>query len=400
MSSRLDFVQRANAPYIEEQYARYLRDPHSVAEEWALFFAGFELAGRPGAATPSETAAPQTPGSGLFGVIQNYRVFGHLAARLDPLSEAPALPEFLEAGSMGFAESDLDAPVDPGAFWNGGGAATLRELMAALRQTYCGSLGVEYMWIVDEERRSWLQQRMEPGRNRPTLKTAERANILRQLLSADAFEEFLQVRYVGQKRFSLEGAGTLIPMLDVMIEEAGAMGVEVIVIGMSHRGRLNVLANIMGKPLESMFSEFEASFAPEDGYGHGDVKYHLGFSCRHRTRGGHPVHLDLRFNPSHLEFVNPVVMGSLHARQDLAGDRARERGIPVLIHGDAAFAGGGDRARDPGDGPAARLCDRRHHPHHRQQPDRLHHFARRRAPEPLSDRHRQGGGRTGPARQR
>ena len=346
MSSRLDFVQRANAPYIEEQYARYLRDPHSVPEEWALFFAGFELAGRPAfpaAAAPGQTgaAAPGAPGSGLFGLIQHYRVFGHLAARLDPLSDAPEPPAGLEPQAMGFTNADLDRPVDPRPFWKGEFTGTLRELIAALRGTYCGPIGAEFMWILDDERRAWLQDRMESVRNRPSLEPAERARILRQLLAADAFEEFIQARYVGQKRFSLEGAATLIPMLDVMIEGAGALGVEQIVIGMSHRGRLNVLANIMRKPLEAIFSEFEASFAPEDSYGHGDVKYHLGYASQHRTRAGGVVHLDLRFNPSHLEFVNAVVMGSLHARQDMAGDRARERGIPLLIHGDAAFAGEG-----------------------------------------------------------
>ena len=347
MSSRLDFVQRANAPYIEELYARYLQDPQSVPEEWALFFAGFDLAGRPGApgGAPggANGAGPEagTPHGGLFGLIQHYRVFGHLAARLDPLGEPPAPPAVLDPRSLGFSETDLGAAVDPRPFWKGEPVASLRELVAALRETYCGPLGVEYMWIVDEDRRAWLQERMEPTRNHPALADAERLRILRQMLSADALEEFLHARYVGQKRFSLEGAASLIPMLAALVEAAGAAGVEQIVIGMPHRGRLNVLANILGKPLEAIFAEFEASFAPEDDYGHGDVKYHLGYAATVTTRAGRPVHLDLRFNPSHLEFVNPVVMGSLHARQDMAGDRARQRGIPLLVHGDAAFAGEG-----------------------------------------------------------
>ncbi len=376
MSSRLDFIPRANATYLEAQYERYRRDPRSVAEEWALFFAGCEAAGRmPAPAAPDETtpapaaatdttpahapvgpeatppptaplvgaeAAPHaTPTAGLFGLIQHYRVFGHLAAWLDPLSDAPAAPSLLDPRTLGFTEADLDLPVDPRPFWRGEFTGTLRELLAALRETYCASLGAEFMWIVDESRRAWLQEHMEPIRNRPALEPADRVRILRQLLAADAFEEFLHVKYVGQKRFSLEGAASLIPMLDALVEAAGAMGVEQIVIGMSHRGRLNVLANIMGKPREAIFSEFESSFAPEDSYGHGDVKYHLGYASPHRTRAGPTVHLDLRFNPSHLEYVNPVVMGSLHARQDVMGDRARERGIPLLIHGDAAFAGEG-----------------------------------------------------------
>jgi 2-oxoglutarate dehydrogenase E1 component len=346
MSSRLDFVQQANAAYIEEQYARYLADPRSVPEEWALFFAGFELAGRApapaAAAEPGDAGpAPGAPHGGLFGLIHQYRVFGHLAAHLDPLSEPPEPPAVLDPRTLGFSESDFDAAADPRPFWKGTPTGTLRELIAALRDTYCGSLGVEFMWITDEDRRAWLQEQMESVRNRPALPAEERLAILRRLLQADAFEEFLQARYVGQKRFSLEGAATLIPMLDALIEAAGASGVEQIVIGMPHRGRLNVLANVLGKPLETMFSEFETTFAPEDSYGHGDVKYHLGYAGARTTARGVTVHLDLRYNPSHLEFVNPVVMGSLHARQDMSGDRARERGIPLLMHGDAAFAGEG-----------------------------------------------------------
>ena len=359
--SRLDFVQRANAAYIEEQYERYRRDPHSVGEEWALFFAGFELAGRPGTAssapvTPEplapESAAPSpasgteatphaTPSAGVFGLIQHYRVFGHLAARLNPLREPPATHELLEPTTLGFTSDDLDRPVDARPFWKGTFTGTLRELHEALRETYCASVGAEFMWITEETRRAWLQERMEAVRNRPAIAPADRARILRLLLAADAFEEFLQVKYVGQKRFSLEGGASLIPMLDALVESAAAMGVEQIVIGMPHRGRLNVLANIIRKPLEAIFSEFEAGFAPEDSYGHGDVKYHLGYASQHATRAGRAVHLDLRFNPSHLEYVNPVVMGSLHARQEIMGDGARERGIPVLLHGDAAFSGEG-----------------------------------------------------------
>src|SRR5262245_13035146 len=236
MSSRLDFVQRANAPYIEELYARYLHDPQSVPEEWALFFAGFDLAGRPGAPGGPNGAGPETgtPHGGLFGLIQQYRVFGHLAARIDPLGDPPALPEVLEPRSLGFAEPDLGAPVDARPYWKGQPVATLRDLVAALRETYCGPLGVEYMWIEDEARRAWLQERMEPVCNRPVVAEPDRLRILRQMLSADALEEFLHARYVGQKRFSLEGAAALIPMLAALIEAAGAAGVEQIVIGMPH----------------------------------------------------------------------------------------------------------------------------------------------------------------------
>ncbi|HEY3215711.1 MAG TPA: 2-oxoglutarate dehydrogenase E1 component [Candidatus Eisenbacteria bacterium] len=334
MPSRLDFIQRANAAYIEEQYARYRQDPTSVAEEWAWFFAGFDAAGRPTA--PEATG----PSGGVFGLVQHHRVFGHLSARLDPLGETPALYPLLDPQTLGFSEQELDAEVDARPF-KGEFRGTLRELVAALRDTYCGSIGVEYMEIKDEERRAWLQERMEPSRNRPALGPEDRLRILRQMWQADAFEEFLHVKYVGQKRFSLEGAASLLPMLDTLVETAAAKGVEQIVLGMPHRGRLNVLANLLGKPLEMIFHEFETTFAPADVQGHGDVKYHLGYSSLHESRGGRKVHLVLNFNPSHLEFVNPVVLGAVRARQDAMGDRDRNRGIPVLMHGDAGFSGEG-----------------------------------------------------------
>jgi len=179
---------------------------------------------------------------------------------------------------------------------------------------------------------------MERHRNRPQLSAEERTRILEGLMMADAFEQFLHVKYVGQKRFSLEGAATLVPMLDSLIETAASMDVEQLVIGMPHRGRLNVLANTLGKPLERVFGEFESAFGPEDMQDQGDVKYHLGYSSRRETRSGRSLQLTLHYNPSHLEFVNPVVLGSVRARQGLAGDAARTRFWPVLIHGEAAFA--------------------------------------------------------------
>ncbi len=330
---RLDFVQRANAAYIEEQYLRYRRDPTSVPEEWALFFAGFDLAEdplrRPGRATSG----------GVYGLVLAYREFGHLTAEVNPLGGNQTSHPLLELSAFGLSEEDLDREVDAAPLT--GFQGTLRELIAMLRDTYSRTLAVEYMDVRDQARREWLQERMEPTRNHPPRTPGERIGFLRRMLAADAFEQFLHVKYVGQKRFSLEGAATLIPMLDTLIEAAGDAGVEQIVFGMPHRGRLSVLANVMGKPLERIFSEFESSFAPVDVTGHGDVKYHLGYSSMHRARSGREIHLDLNFNPSHLEFVNPVVLGSVRARQEFMGDRERERGIPVLIHGDAAFSGEG-----------------------------------------------------------
>lgn len=216
---------------------------------------------------------------------------------------------------------------------------TLRQLIERLRETYCGTLTVEYMDISDREQREWLADQVERTRPRATLPTAERVRVLRSLLASDGFEQFLHARYTGQKRFSLEGGASLIPMTETLVLESAMLGVEQLQIGMPHRGRLNFLANIMKKPLEKIFSGFESSFAPEDVQGHGDVKYHLGYSSSQTLPDGRTTYLSLHYNPSHLEFVNSVVLGSLRARQEAAGDHTRDRGVPVLIHGDAAFAG-------------------------------------------------------------
>jgi 2-oxoglutarate dehydrogenase E1 component len=348
-----DFIRRANASYIEAQYERYRSDPASVPDDWAAFFAGFDLAGggaTPGAvpgpvATPEGAIAPAAAAPGgrevnVARLVRRYRQHGHLAARLDPLGTEPEGSPFLDPAALGFAAADLAAPAGPSPF-RGAAGETLDDLLAALRETYSGPVGVEYMELDDPERRAWLEERMEGTHNRPRLAPEDRRRLLEQLLVADGFEEFLHLRYPGQKRFSLEGAGTLIPMLDAMVESAAAAGVEQLVIGMPHRGRLNVLANLLHKPYESIFREFETNFLPEDIQGHGDVKYHLGDSCRHATRGGREIHLDLNFNPSHLEFVNPVVLGAMRARQDMMGDAARAGGFAVLLHGDAGFAGEG-----------------------------------------------------------
>ena len=335
MSNPLHAIQQANLDYIEEQYARYRRDSAAVPPDWALFFAGFDLA------SGGQGLGSKGPKSGgIFGLVLAYHEFGHRIARINPLDPAPASHPMLDLAAYGLNDADLDAPVGNHPF-RGPFGSTLRELIAALRETYCGTVGVEHSDISDLARRMWLQERMESSRNRPRLTADDRVRALRALLTADAFEQFLHVKYVGQKRFSLEGAATLIPMLEMLIESAGDAHVEQIVLGMPHRGRLNVLANIMQKPLEIMFSEFESSFVPADVQGHGDVKYHLGYSSQFTTRSGKNVHLDLNFNPSHLEFVNPVVLGSVRARQDYMRDAERAHVVPVLIHGDASFSGQG-----------------------------------------------------------
>jgi 2-oxoglutarate dehydrogenase E1 component len=327
----LDAIQRSNSAYIEEMYARFRSDPGSVPADWAAFFAGVEFGG----------AAPSggKPG-GAFSLTLAYREVGHTAARIDPLNTEPGSHRLLELSAHGLSEADLGTPLTESPF-RGDAGATLGDLVAALRETYCGTLGVEYMDVPFEERRTWLEERMESVRNRPVLSTEDRLAILESLIATEAFEQFLHVKYPGQKRFSIEGGCTLLPMLHSVVEESAAAGATQIAIGMPHRGRLNVLAHIMHKPLERIFNEFESSFAPEDVQGHGDVKYHLGYSSDRRTRSGARVHLDLEFNPSHLEFVDPVVLGAMRARQDIAGDTERAHGVPVLIHGDAAFAGEG-----------------------------------------------------------
>jgi 2-oxoglutarate dehydrogenase E1 component len=263
-------------------------------------------------------------------------------ARLDPLGgDAAGTHPFLELAAFGLGEADLDREVQ--APFHGDFRGTLRHLIEALRETYCGTLGAEFMDIPDAQQREWLQARLESTRSQPQLGAASRVQILRSLLGADGFEQFLHARYTGQKRFSLEGAASLIPMFETLVSGAAAMGVEQLTIGMPHRGRINFLANIMKKPLDNIFSEFESAFTPPDPevQGHDDVKYHLGYSSDHDTPDGRRIHLSLTYNPSHLEFVNPVVLGAMRARQEMMADRARERGIPVLIHGDAAFSGEG-----------------------------------------------------------
>jgi 2-oxoglutarate dehydrogenase E1 component len=332
MSGRVDFILRANADYIEDQHRRWLENPRSVPEDWALFFSGMDFGERrPVAAGATDSA---------YALVHAYREFGHLVARLDPLgSDQPTTHPFLDLFAFGLGESDLDREV--AAPFHGEFRGTLRQLIDALRETYCGSIGAEFMDIPDALQREWLQARMESSRNRPLLSDAARVGILRSLLLADGFEQFLHARYTGQKRFSLEGGASLIPMFEALVNDAAAIGVEQLTIGMPHRGRINFLANIMKKPLDNIFSEFESAFAPPDVQGHDDVKYHLGYSSDHLSPDGRKVHLTLTYNPSHLEFVNPVVLGAMRARQEMMADTHRERGIPVLIHGDAAFSGEG-----------------------------------------------------------
>jgi 2-oxoglutarate dehydrogenase E1 component len=334
--TRSNFATRWNLDAIEAAYEQWHRDPDAVDPSWRLFFEGFEL-GASRAAVPGADARAQ---GGIFRLIYAYRNLGHFLANLDPLSEPRASHPLLELSQFNLREGDLDHTFDTSMFL-GLPRATLRQLLAALRETYCRTIGVEYMHIQDTGIRRWLQERMEPHRNQPRFDRAKKLFILKRLYYAEMFEHFLHSRYPGEKRFSLEGAETLIPLLEAVVEKAPETGVREIVMGMSHRGRLNVLTNILRKPYQEVFAEFEGNYQPGDRDGDGDVKYHLGFSSDRMTVDGRPIHLSLTPNPSHLEAVDPVVEGRTRAKQQRFDDRERRQGIPLLIHGDAAFAGQG-----------------------------------------------------------
>jgi 2-oxoglutarate dehydrogenase E1 component len=272
-------------------------------------------------------------------LIRNYRVRGHMIARLDPLDQPRSEPPELHLDFYGFSEADLDRTCST--TWAGGPEVrTLREIIDWLRHTYCRFIGVQFMHIDSLHVRQWLQDRIESTANRITVSRERQLQILRRLVDAVVFEDFLQKKYPGAKSFSLEGAESLIPLLELAIETAGEQGVEEVVLAMAHRGRLNVLANVIGKSPREIFREFD-DVDPELHLGRGDVKYHLGYSNDRLTIGGKRMHLSLCFNPSHLEFVNPVALGRTRAKQDRFGDAERRRGMALIIHGDAAFAGEG-----------------------------------------------------------
>ncbi|MFM7735105.1 MAG: 2-oxoglutarate dehydrogenase E1 component [Alphaproteobacteria bacterium] len=351
--SASDYVNRENADLVDDLYRRFQADPQSVEPNWRAFFEGLELGlsaadrgaaaaqGAPATAIADAAAGKYRPTT--FGLVSSYRDLGHLLADIDPLTDPPTEHPLLDIGHYSLGASDLRIPCSPGGFagFRPEQPPTLAELVAALRETYCRTMGVEYTGIRDPEQRAWLEERMESSRNRPTLSEAERRRIHLKLVEAESFEQFLHVKFPGQKRFSLEGGETLVPMLDALVEGAAGAGVEQVVLGMAHRGRLGVLANIVRKPYEMILAEFEGSTLPDWVQGDGDVKYHKGYSRDHESVSGGVVHVSLTPNPSHLELVNPVVEGKVRAKQNLSGDVERRRVMPVLIHGDAAFIGQG-----------------------------------------------------------
>jgi 2-oxoglutarate dehydrogenase E1 component len=324
--------------WIDELHEQWRLDPGSLSPSWQAFFQGFDLAMCDRACVSGERAQAQ---SRVVGLIDAFRRSGHVSAWLDPLMDRPPLHESLGLAAHGFGERDLDRVFDKGDFGQGG-QATLREIFDTLVRTWCGSLGVEFMHIQQRELRQWLQTELEEAGGRPRFDEEQKRDILENLIEAEIFETFLHTRYRGQKRFSLEGAEAAIPALHALVELAPRLEVEELVLGMAHRGRLNVLANIMDKSYAEIFAEFEGNFVPGQVYGNGDVRYHKGFSSDHFNRDGEVVHISLTANPSHLEAVDPVVQGKARAKQRQRGDTVlRRKVVPVLVHGDAAFSGQG-----------------------------------------------------------
>ena len=331
-----DEIARASPEYVEALYQQFRRDPASVDERWALLFKGYEFGQESG---PSDGPG-ETRGQAVADLVHGYRELGYLVADVDPLDRGPRSHSLLDLDEFGFRESDLDREMDCRAF-RGLETAPLRELLAALGRSYCGTLGVEYLSLSDKAQREWIQERVERAGSQPPLTPEARRRILELLVAAETLEQFLHAKFVGQKRFSLEGAEALIPLLDTLVEDAAAADVDEMVMGMPHRGRLNVLAHTLRKPYELILGEFEGSFLPWDVHGDGDVKYHLGYSHDHVARNGHTIHLSMSANPSHLEAINPVVEGIVRAKQAYLADARRTRVVPVLMHGDAAFMGQG-----------------------------------------------------------
>jgi len=331
-----------NAEYVEGLYRRWQEDASAVGADWNQFFLGFSLGRQQGeSGQPVSTGGSTNWEQGrVDSLIYHYRDIGHFAARLDPLGTQRPFPENLTLESFSLGDDALDQMFDPGTLPLEN-PSSLRSIIEHLERTYCRHIGAEYMHIQDRERRRWLQRRMETVQNRPEFPAAAKRRLLDGLIAADGFEAFLRKRYVGKKRFGLEGGESLIPLLDQIIELGPANGIKEFAIGMAHRGRLNVMVNILKKSYEQTFTDFEESWMEDYIDGGGDVKYHLGYSNTHITEGGQEVHLTLAPNPSHLEFVTSVVMGRCRAKQRLQGDEAREQVIPLIIHGDAAFPGQG-----------------------------------------------------------
>jgi 2-oxoglutarate dehydrogenase E1 component len=349
----MESFETLNVDFIDAQYKRWKSDPNALPQDWQFFFKGFEMALDLASSTPSHDGAPSAKSephakSGINALkqarvealIYRYRDMGHLLACMDPLSACPIDHPQLNLDAFELTSDDLQAEFYTSLF-PGQAQASLNAINTALRETYARSIGVEYMHLQDPAERGWLQERMEPRRNQAQLNAEEKIHILHKLCQSGLFEAFLNKKYLGVTRFSLEGGDALIPALDLIIRQAAASGVQEVILGMAHRGRLNVQAHVLGKSYFEIFSEFESCYDPDQLVGSGDVKYHNGFLADLTLGENRSLRAFLVNNPSHLETVDPVVEGIARARQDLLGTSGQLRVLPILLHGDAAFAGQG-----------------------------------------------------------
>ncbi|MEL7238930.1 MAG: thiamine pyrophosphate-dependent enzyme, partial [Planctomycetota bacterium] len=377
-----DAANAGNLDYLAQQYEQYLTDPQSVDETWQAFFAGFALGDSGSDTTEPQTpstngsairrrpshdgvpatlaghvagrhahAAPQTDSAvGVYDLVHTYREFGHFESTLDPLAgdlDKQRNPHpMLALDNFGLGDCELDATIGKGGFL-GETDGTLRDLLDKLRKTYCRNVGVEFTAIADQRQRQWLQEHMEPSLNRPSLSSEQRVHLLKQLMAAEEFEQYLHRAFVGAKRFSVEGGESIVPLLNTIVEQSCAHGGEQVICSMAHRGRLNVLAHVLEKPYETMLAEF-AGTIPHKGelQGDGDVKYHLGYANSRRVKADADsdysnVKVSLLPNPSHLELINPIQQGIVRCKQQWLLDGNREKVVPVCLHGDAAFCGQG-----------------------------------------------------------
>jgi len=356
----------ASTEYIEQLYHLFEADPTSLDDEWIAFFKGFEFgfwrseeawserpvvqdapAGAGSAAGPANSSPTgrerrmrERSNKGVISVVQAYREHGHRIANLDPLGTSFREHALLDLAVFEFSDDDLEKGVGRGGFL-GDVDGGLQDLLDKLKATYCRSIGVDFEAIFDKAKLTWLEERIEPTLNQAALDRGQKHRLLWQLTETEEFEQFLHTRFIGQKRFSVEGGEALLPLLDTLVEVGSDMGAEEMVFGMAHRGRLNVLAHILHKPYEAILSEFAGAEKAEGAEDEGDVKYHQGYSYDHITKRGRRIHLSLSPNPSHLELVNPVIEGMVQAKQDYLQDADRSRVLPVQIHGEAAFTGQG-----------------------------------------------------------
>ena len=337
----MELPKTLNAEYIDEQYRKWKSDPNSVPKGWHFYFEGFELgiSRKTGSGDKGDDAHTRLQ-SNVDQLIYRYRDLGHLLACMDPLEACPTEHPLLSLDAFQLSLEDLDNPFFAADLFESD-PVPLKDIIMALKTTYCRSIGVEYMHLQDPTESHWLRKKMEPIQNRPTIDKSEKKRILEKLAQATLFEQYLNKKYGGVTRFSLEGGETIIPMLDMLVSYVSGLGCREIVLGMAHRGRLNVQTHILKKDYKDVFSEFESCYDPENLTGSGDVKYHNGYLSDQVTQNGNKIRIFLVNNPSHLESVNPVVEGVARARQDMLGEESSQLVLPLLIHGDAAFSGQG-----------------------------------------------------------